>query len=665
MNNDLTPEEIQIFLQECIEHLEALEQNLISLEEEPSNIALVQEAFRSAHTIKGSTAAAGFEEMSHLTHVMESWLDHIRNGVRTATPDVIDRLLAGVDILRRALRNLEKGESIEGLDFVSVAEMLDTTSAQVDKEEAAAAAAVSEIPKELIKDAEGPVIHWIIKIDSTSLMPSVKAFQVLLVLEEYGDILWSEPSLKSVEEAEAPSLRKLEALVATSASAEAICSRIMELGDLEEIKYIPHSRSEKGTEKPKSNTGLTESTKNTQASPAASTVRIEVEVLDKLMNLVGELVIDRTQLIELCRSHKEVDSLYEDLEQITNHFSRATTDLQDIIMKARMMPIETLFKRFPRMMRDLSKELNKPIDFQISGEDTELDRSVIEQISDPLIHLLRNAVDHGLEKTEDRIKAGKSEIGTIRLCAYHQQSHIYIEVSDDGRGISSKLVREMALAKGLITEEQAMRLSPEDVLELIFVSGFSTASKVSSVSGRGVGLDVVQKCIEKVNGSISVRTQEGQGTTWIIELPLTLAIVQGLMVMIADNVYAVPISAVVEVLHVRHSELDYAMGKPVIKLREQVIPLVNPGDVWGETYWVKWSDRPVIPVAILKAGTAPFGLMVDKLLGEQEVVIKSMGPLINDSPGISGASILGDGQVALIIDITGLSKEVRFHARSQ
>ena len=328
-------------------------------------------------------------------------------------------------------------------------------------------------------------------------------------------------------------------------------------------------------------------------------------------------------------------------------------------MQARMMPVDMLFKKFPRMIRDLSRQLGKEIDFEMSGNETELDRSVIEQIGDPLIHLLRNAVDHGIEPAEERLRMGKSPRGKVRLRAYHQENQIYIEVSDDGRGLDTEAIMRKAIDRGLLHPEEASRLSPDKIVEYIFQPGFSTASSVSAVSGRGVGMDVVRRNLEKVNGSVSVTTEKGKGTTFTIKLPLTLVIVQALMVEIADCVMAIPLSNVTEAVQVTPADVHLARGWEMIEVRGEMVPLLNPGEVWGPEWAVTAGGKRSVPVVILRSGSSPLGLKVSRLLGEQEIVIKTMGPVIGTVPGISGASILGDGRVALIVDPAGLTKAVQ------
>ncbi|OUM92685.1 MAG: hypothetical protein BAA04_01625 [Firmicutes bacterium ZCTH02-B6] len=391
----------------------------------------------------------------------------------------------------------------------------------------------------------------------------------------------------------------------------------------------------------------------------ADTIRVSVRVLDKLMNLVGELVIDRTRIARLGHVDLSIEDLREELELVTGHLSRITTDLQDTIMQARMVPLETLFRKFPRMVRDLARRLNKQVRFVISGEDTELDRAVIEQIGDPLVHLIRNAIDHGVESPEARRAAGKDPEGLVQLRAYHQENSIYIEVSDDGRGIDPSKVKQIAVTKGLITHDQAQKLDKSEVYDLLFMPGFTTTDKVSDVSGRGVGLDVVRKNIERVNGTVTLESEVGQGTRWIIRLPLTLAIVQAMLVRVRDTTFAIPLQAVVEILRVDEPQVRMANGWHMIHVRDQVIPLVNPGDVWGPTFAATWRTDQANPVVVLQAAAAPLALAVDRVIGEQEIVIKNIEGMVGHVAGISGASILGDGSVALILDVTGFTKEVR------
>ena len=392
--------------------------------------------------------------------------------------------------------------------------------------------------------------------------------------------------------------------------------------------------------------------------PAAAeqTIRTTIERVNTLMNLTGELITDRNRLAQI-RSNIEPklrgDSLYEDLVQTTQHLARITDQLQEEVMRIRMLPISTAFNKFPRLVRDLAKATGKQIDLQMRGEDTELDRTVIEAISDPLIHLVRNSVDHGLETPEQRRAAGKSATGTVLLTARHEEGRIIVTVEDDGKGIDVEAVKASAVRKGRMTEAEAAALSTDEAINLIFESGLSTARNVSNISGRGVGMDIVRSNIERLNGSIAIDTKPGQGTVFSVSLPLTLAIVPALLVRVADNTMAVPLPSVVEALRVPKEQIKKVNGRPVMRLRERILPIVYLGEVLALNGGHR-KPRAQEYVVAVRWGKLEMGLAVDRLIGEQELVIKTISSLIGDTPGTAGAAILGDGRVALIADVPGL-----------
>lgn len=665
---DLTPEEMQLFFEEANEQLETMEQVLLRMEQNPDDAALVQELFRAAHTLKGGAATVGLETVARLTHAVETLLDAVRQGQARLTDEITDKLLTGVDAVRRLLEAAERGdgEELDGsLDLEELIRALEQGAVNGSSP---------------VTSTSGPAVHrWLIQIDPSTPLASVRSYQALMILEDYGEIIEQEPPQSVIEDPD-QDVDRLTVLLATPANPEEIQLRLYDgVPDLQSAEWSLVEPAGSGAQASVTTSqdtaqGSAETPSGEPASVQGSgaraagasvisgmdrSVRVDVGVLDRLMNLVGELVIDRTRLTNLSRSEADVATLREGLEQLSGHLSRITSELQDTIMRARMMPVQMLFRKFPRMVRDLSRQLNKPVNFQLEGEETELDRSVIEQLGDPLIHLLRNALDHGLESPEERRAAGKPPEGRLRLSAFHQESHIYVQVEDDGRGIDPARIRRSAIAKGIITEEQAERLGPDDSLDLIFAPGFSTAAQVSTVSGRGVGLDVVRRNVERVGGTVTVRSTVGQGTTFTIKLPLTLAILQALMVEIGETVYAIPLASVVEAVRVGSADIHPVHGWEMIRIRDQTIPLLDPGAVWGDAARVRRSPAESSPVVVVQAGSAPFGLLVDRLVGEEEIVIKSLGALIGEVPGISGASILGDGSVALIVDAASLEKELR------
>ena len=541
---ELTDEELRVFLQEASEQLEILEQGLLRFEKDARNPALVQEIFRAAHTLKGGAGAAGFQEIERLTHVLESLLDEVRSGRRAVTVPLIDRMLEAVDALRQALVAIENDDA-EG--------------------SAGLAAVRSRLEQLLAEEEQGCLVEWKVRVREDAPMPSIRLYQAQLILEEAGVLREVHPTAEMLE---AEEHREMTALVLHEKPPEEVEAQLAALEDLEQVAWSPVSGGggsaadqageqtgfgpEAGRIQPAGgvNGGAEEEQQPVlgNAGALSQTVRVDVALLDRLMNLVGELVTDRTRLQRLVSLDADAAALQEELEEVSSHLSRITTDLQESIMRARMIPLSTLFRKFPRLIRDASHQLGKEVDFAVSGEETELDRSVIEQIGDPLMHLLRNAVDHGLEGPEERLRKGKPVTGRVSLTAYHQENHIFIEVSDDGRGIDPQKVLDAALERGFVTHEAAQNLSESEILELLMAPGFSTAKEVSALSGRGVGLDVVRRNIERVNGQLSVETRVGEGTTWRIKLPLTLAIVQALLVELGGDVFAIPISNVIEAL---------------------------------------------------------------------------------------------------------------------
>lgn len=688
---ELTPEEIKLFIEESSEQLQIMEGGLLSLEDDPENLELVQEIFRAAHTVKGGAATAGFANVAELTHAMESLLDLVRQGKTRMTPELGDCLLRGVDVLRECLAAIEQS---------GTADEVDTTQAMALLAEGLelASGAGGSPPAPVERDARAQEkgagsgdgrVGLLVKISPEAPMPAVRAYQVLLAIEDVAPIAETRPP-RHVIEGDAGEVREVFVFLPAEAPVEAAQSAALGVPDVLAVERLdappvaeekPEARpvaAEPGAAGPAAGEGEadpdergapSEEGGRARASVArgvqadlGKTIRVDVRLLDTLMNLVGELVIDRTRLVQLSSEEMDRSELQQELVQVSGRLNRVTTELQERIMQARMMPVEMLFKRFPRMVRDLSRQLGKPIEFEMHGKETELDRSVIEQIGDPLMHLLRNAVDHGIEPVEERRRLGKSEAGHVSLTAYHQENHIYIEVSDDGRGLDVERLRRRAVDRGFLTEEEAERLTDDEAAELIFLPGLSTAKKVSSVSGRGVGMDVVRKNIEKVSGSVEIRTKKGEGTTIVIKLPLTLAIVQALMVEIAGHTFAIPLSNVTEAVQISAAEIHRAKGWEMIAVREEMVPLLNPASVWGAS----WGVQPRIhafPVVILRSGASPIGLKVDRLIGEQEIVIKSMGSIIGDVPGVSGASILGDGRVALIVDPASLTKAAKEQTR--
>lgn len=705
LNLDASPEELKVFLEEADEHFQTLEEDLIRLEkEEEFNEDLMQEIFRASHTLKGSSATIGHNRMAQLTHGMENVLDKLRKKQLTVTSDLVDIMFECLDclkvlkdeILNDEESDLELGDILGKLGSVHEAapgsDFPTTNQPAPDKTpdkqtDAKISIDLSWEERDTLHDAaERGLKPYVIQLlfDVEPEMLAVRTFVTLMALNETGEMLKSNPSTEEIEreqvtdtlimliltkddeakireivstlpniaqyeiqpfndnvtQGEAPTVQGVE----KAGEAEAECDEA-ESGDRNEINEAKNKAAT--------------TTKNNNAKKANRTVRVDVELLDSLMNLVGELVIDRTRLFQILGNlevNYEMDEVSQDLGRTSVHIARVTTQLQEQIMKARMLPVENLFNKFPRMVRDLSQKAGKEVDFVMTGQETELDRSIIEEIGDPLIHLLRNAVDHGIEPPDQRVAKGKPRIGQLKLQASHEENHIIITIKDDGRGIDPEVVKKSGVKKGMITEDQAKRLTDKEAINLIFMSGLSTVAKVTDVSGRGVGMDVVRNNIEKINGATEIDSAVDKGTEFKIKLPLTLAIIRALLVSIDKSVYAIPLSSVTETIRMQQDQIEYVNNQEVIVVRGKVLPLVRLKKVFRNSN--DNEDRGKLFVVVVNLAGQQVGLVVDSLVGEQEIVIKSLGKYIGDVQGISGATILGDGNVALIVDVSNLIKKV-------
>ncbi len=686
---DASPEDLKVFLDEADEQLQLLEEDIVKLERDGEDDERVQEIFRAAHTLKGSSATLGHKRMAELTHHMENVLDMIRRHELALTTGLVDTLFACVDVLRAL-----KDEIISGVESdVDMSTLVMRLTADAAKDPPATAAPVPAAVEEAsgwevdsrVADARerGLKIYRVsVALDMESAMPAVRAFQVLMNLGQGTEVLVSRPSLEDVEEDRVTS--PLAAIVASGLNPEELRRLVADVPDVMGLTVKPYERQTVKAATPAAAAGAVARAARApdagKAGDAAGvrgnrTVRVDVEVLDNLMNLVGELVIDRTRLSQISStaSGGTTVDLADELGRTSGHIARVTSELQEEIMRARMQPVDNLFKKFPRMMRDLAQKAGKDINFVVRGEETELDRSVIEEISDPLMHLLRNALDHGLESPAERAAAGKPAVGEVVLQASHEENSIIITVRDDGRGIDPNRIRSKAVEKGLVTEDAARRLTDTEVIELIFAPGFSTAEKVTDISGRGVGMDVVHKNIEKLNGHVEIESLLGKGTEFRVKLPLTLAIIRALLVTLQGSVMAIPLSSVTETRRIGKEEIQSVKNREVIVVRGRAVPLVRLERVFelevgaqassaARNAAAAQSDDDVI-VVIVNIGSKQMAIAVDSLLGEMEVVIKSLGKLIGDVPGISGAAILGDGSVAVILDVPGLVQTAQGEGR--
>lgn len=685
-----SPEMIGVFLDELEEQLQLLEENILELERGGETPEIIAKIFRAAHTLKGSSAAMGFEQMKSLTHEMENVLDKIRNHDLRATKPVINVLFQCLDHLRLLKEDFLEDRNAIKTEITSVLAELKRmlfeggnpreNANEVLREEAAVESLSpgiepGEQPKELQLTLEqqhqlenavdagyNPFICEI-KLVNDCVMKSARAYLIFNHFNQMGTVIKAEPNIME-DEPEAID-GPIHYLLVTLLDEKTIEAKVMEsMLEIDQIKITPypmeHAREgcpQEGTDRGKINCqgnqrAIDAGKKNNQ------TVRVDVERLEKMMDLVGELVIERTRISQvgnILHGRYTSDNTVEDLIGISNQISRVTNELQELVLKARMLPIKQLFGRFPRLVRDLSESLHKDVELILSGEETELDKTIIEEIADPLIHLIRNAVDHGIESPEERVKLGKPSTGTLQISAFHQENHVILTVQDDGHGIDFEKVKASAVKKQIITPQEAAHLTEQETIHLIFHSGFSTSATVSDVSGRGVGMDVVKNHIDKLNGMIEVETRPGEGTTFIIKLPLTLAILPGLLVSINDETYVLPMSNVIEIVRMPESEIETVKEQEITVIREQVLPLV-----WLHDYFnvPRKKKRKNIFIVVMGVAEKRLGLVVDELVGNQEIVVKPLGSYIGKVDTLSGATILGDGSVACILDVAGVAKMV-------
>lgn len=669
---------LEVFIEESREHLQAINEHLLELEKNPADLKIINEIFRSAHTLKGMSATMGYEDLARLTHQMENVLDAIRNQKIGVTPELLDTVFLAVDDLEAMVLSISEGG--DGKRDVSTAvkqlELIEngqTPLMESRQEAAAAAAAEAEVPAELRSDYDEfertvlsqskeqgfDVFEISISLREDCLLKAARVFMVFEVLEKSGEIIKSNPPVDVLEEEQFDSA--FTVTLVTKEPKEEIQAKIMKVSEIEKAEIInidlmPANPAEEEPAPAAAAAGIIqpveepkeESRNGAPAKQASSkTIRVNIERLDILMNLFEELVIDRGRLEQIS---KELNN--QELHETVERMSRISGDLQNIILNMRMVPVETVFNRFPRMVRQLARDLNKKINLEIVGAETELDRTVIDEIGDPLVHLIRNALDHGVETPEVRKANGKNEEGTVVLKAYHSGNHVFIELIDDGAGINRDKVLQKAVKNGIITEQAGAALTDKQVYELIFASGFSTADKISDVSGRGVGLDVVKSTIESLGGTVTIDSQEGKGSTFSIQLPLTLSIISVMLIEVQKEKYAIPLSSIIETAIIKKEDIMNAHNQKVIDFRGKVVPLLFLKDVFDVP--VHLEEDGYYSVVIVRKGDKMAGLVVDSFIGQQEIVLKSLGGYLNDIFAISGATILGDGQVALIVDCNAL-----------
>ena len=659
---------LEIFLDESNEHLQTLSDQLIILEKEPDNSDTINEIFRAAHSLKGMAGTMGYKRMQNLTHDMENVFSEVRNGNMEVNSNLVDVLFQCLDALETYVDNIRETQDegtddnepiIKALNAFIASEGKGNAAPAAKKEEASAATAsaapaddkdmpLADFEKNAVNEALKKNLHVYkikVSVDENCILKAARAFLVFKNLEGHGDIIKSEPSVQDIEDEKFDF--DFSIIVVTEEKYDNIIALIKNVSEIKDAagqeitQPFPEEQTEEAKEEKKETSAVSQTAKPAAAKPAAKkpastgktsgsvshTVRVDIEKLDVLMNLVSELIIAKNGLVSA--SHVEGDeaaALNQSFTEQIEYLERVTTNLHESVMKVRMMPIESVFSRFPRMIRDLNKKLGKKMELYMSGEDTELDRTVIDEIGDPIMHLLRNSADHGLESAEIRKERGKSEVGSIFLDAFQEGNNVVIEVRDDGNGIDTEKVKAKAVEKGTITQEQADVMTDKEAIDLLFRPSFSTAEKVTDVSGRGVGLDVVKSKIEALGGDVEVKTKYGEGSTFSIRLPLTLAIIQALMVKLGDEKYAISLGSIETIEDIPVSDIKYVHAKEVIHLRGNVIPLIRLRDLLDVPGEPEESEN--ITVVVVRKGDKQAGLVVDSLIGQMEIVIKSLGKYI-------------------------------------
>ena len=682
---------LEIFIDETKEHLQSLNTQILELEQNSENMDTINEVFRAAHSLKGMAGTMGYKRMQNLTHDMENVFSEVRNGHIKVNAAMIDCLFQCLDALDEYLNNIqESGDEgtndneilIKDLTSMLTGNAEKAEEAKTETKEAADAGtsdkekwkdiALGDAEKHVLAEAakQGKnIIGLTVYVQESCILKAARAFLVFKALEDLGEVIVSNPSAQDIEDekfeyefsiimvADCDAKKAIDAAAYVSEIQEVVGS-LMTPPVYEEVTETKEAVEEATVAEAPVVEAAEAKKKETKAPAVAEkkgkpvvnrTVRVDIEKLDVLMNLVSELIIAKNSLVSATNAEGAVNT---GVNEHIEYLESVTTNLHESVMKVRMVPIESVVNKFPRMIRDLQKKLGKKMELYMSGEETELDRTVVDEIGDPLMHLLRNSADHGLESAEVRKERGKPEVGSIFLNAYQEGNNVVIEVRDDGNGIDVEAVRNKAIERGTITPEQAESMSEKEIINLLFLPSFSTAKQVSDVSGRGVGLDVVRSKIESLSGEVEVKSKLGVGSTWIIRLPLTLAIIQALMVVVGGEKYAISLGNIQTIEDISPSDIKYVQSKEVITLRGNVIPLVRLNQVLGIESTRK-PDENMIAV-IVKKGDKQAGLIIDELMGQQEIVIKSLGKYINKSKEISGATILGDGEVALILDTNAL-----------
>ena len=641
---------LQDFLVESFELIEQLDQDLVELESTPEDLELLNGIFRVAHTVKGASSFLNFDVLTHLTHHMEDVLNKARHGELILTPDIMDVVLESIDLMKELLNIIRDTSADAGVDVSACVARLDKVSGgNGNVEEAVLVPSEPEVvePTPVVEEAAEEELDYD-NMDDNEIEAEIER---LLNERQAEDKAKREAKIAAGESVpEAPPSPIEEPVVPEPTPAPVVSTP------------PPPPPPPPAPAKPEPKAAEPQAAAPTKRTPAAveQTIRVDVKRLDHLMNLIGELVLAKNRLIKInddVEERYEGEEFLEELNQVVSIVSLVTTDLQIAVMKTRMLPIGKVFNKFPRMIRDLSRELNKEIELHISGEETELDKSIVEEIGDPLVHIIRNSCDHGVETPDIRKAHGKEEKGNIILKAYNEGNQIVIQIDDDGKGLDVDMLKNKSLEKGIITEKEADNMNDKEAFSLIFKPGFSTAASVTSVSGRGVGMDVVKTNIEKLNGMIDIESELGSGTSIKLKIPLTLAIIQALLVGVQEEYYAIPLASVLETVRISKDEIYTVEGRSVMRLREEVLSLVHIGDIFEVERILDASEHAY--VVVLGLGTSKLGLIVDTLVGQEEIVIKSLGDYLKGIEGIAGATIRGDGGVTLIVDVVALMHMAR------
>ncbi len=702
-----TNQYMDMFLDESHEHLQSLNDGLLGLEDNAEDLSILNEIFRNAHTLKGMSATMGYNKIAELTHEMEDVLDMLRKEQLKVNGDIIDTLFKCIDSLEQMINNVANGDPEDLVDVSGLVAKLTaimkgdnaapapapTTAAQPAQPAQTAqpapststAKAPTDLPVELsdteiniIAEAEKSAMHGVylkVTLTESCLLKSARSYMVMNALDELGEVIRTIPVAEELEQEQFD--HSFEVILITHADLDPIKEAVMGVSEVESVEAqsikvaapktepapAPAPQPTPQPSQPANAPGPSKSSAPVNAQPkpapqpaqaqaaakkshAGQSVRVDIEKLDTLMNLMGELVINKVRLEQIGQTHR-LSELTETLEQM----DRVTTDLQNIVMKVRMVPVSQVFNRFPRMVRDVTKELNKEINLTIEGEDTELDRTVIDEIGDPIMHLLRNSLDHGIEMPDEREAKGKPRIGEVGLIARHEGNNVVIMVTDDGKGINPDVIRRKAVEKGLFTQDEVDNMDDADAVRIVFLPGFSTAEKISDISGRGVGMDVVKSKIESLSGHVDVETRVNEGSVFKIKLPLTLAIIQAMLVQVQNEMYAIPLASIDSTLSIQPSDISTVQNNEVIVLRGEIIPIIR----MEETLMVPHvRDTSELFVVVVHAGDSKAGIVVDKLIGQQEIVIKTLGNLFMGLKMFSGATVLGDGRVALILDVASM-----------